>query len=174
MRDQSVTHLSTKHAQWIYGLGLVLTLGISFQCLFFFFHKWQDVKVFGKGNPTKVVAVDCGIKNNVIRLLVKVSDSPPPEAKACSAEYCLCPLFIILASEYQESPLFLLPLIHKMTHKSLFKLRIQTTMILKNPKNQNPWKSDFYHLFVIILTYSFYPLSSKGRMRLSYGILAHA
>ncbi|EDL00247.1 mCG121563 [Mus musculus] len=31
----------------------------------------KDVKVFGKGNPTKVVAVDCGIKNNVIRLLVK-------------------------------------------------------------------------------------------------------
>ncbi|XP_045152739.1 carbamoyl-phosphate synthase [ammonia], mitochondrial [Echinops telfairi] len=31
----------------------------------------KDVRVFGKGNPTKVVAVDCGIKNNVIRLLVK-------------------------------------------------------------------------------------------------------
>ncbi|XP_060039910.1 carbamoyl-phosphate synthase [ammonia], mitochondrial-like [Erinaceus europaeus] len=31
----------------------------------------KEVKVFGKGNPTKVVAVDCGIKNNVIRLLVK-------------------------------------------------------------------------------------------------------
>ncbi|KAK1336607.1 hypothetical protein QTO34_002641 [Cnephaeus nilssonii] len=31
----------------------------------------KDVKVYGKGNPTKVVAVDCGIKNNVIRLLVK-------------------------------------------------------------------------------------------------------
>lgn len=30
--------------------------------------------MYGKGNPTKVVAVDCGIKNNVIRLLVKVSD----------------------------------------------------------------------------------------------------
>lgn len=39
------------------------------------FLKWQDVKVYGKGNPTKVVAVDCGIKNNVIRLLVKVSKS---------------------------------------------------------------------------------------------------
>ena len=38
------------------------------------FLKWQDVKVYGKGNPTKVVAVDCGIKNNVIRLLVKVSN----------------------------------------------------------------------------------------------------
>ncbi|KAI4544402.1 hypothetical protein MG293_004668 [Ovis ammon polii] len=31
----------------------------------------KDVKVYGKGNPMKVVAVDCGIKNNVIRLLVK-------------------------------------------------------------------------------------------------------
>ncbi|ELW72708.1 Carbamoyl-phosphate synthase [ammonia], mitochondrial [Tupaia chinensis] len=31
----------------------------------------KDIKVYGKGNPTKVVAVDCGIKNNVIRLLVK-------------------------------------------------------------------------------------------------------
>lgn len=30
--------------------------------------------MYGKGNPTKVVAVDCGIKNNVIRLLVKVSN----------------------------------------------------------------------------------------------------
>lgn len=29
--------------------------------------------MYGKGNRTKVVAVDCGIKNNVIRLLVKVS-----------------------------------------------------------------------------------------------------
>nr|XP_020746854.1 carbamoyl-phosphate synthase [ammonia], mitochondrial-like [Odocoileus virginianus texanus] len=34
----------------------------------------KDVKVYGKGNPVKVVAVDCGIKNNVIRLLVKVSN----------------------------------------------------------------------------------------------------
>lgn len=32
----------------------------------------QEVKVFGKGNPVKVVAVDCGIKHNIIRLLVKV------------------------------------------------------------------------------------------------------
>ncbi|KAF4014153.1 hypothetical protein G4228_005239 [Cervus hanglu yarkandensis] len=31
----------------------------------------KAVKVYGKGNPVKVVAVDCGIKNNVIRLLVK-------------------------------------------------------------------------------------------------------
>lgn len=80
--------------------------------------------MFGKGNPTKVVAVDCGIKNNVIRLLVKVSDWPPPEATVCRAENCLCPLFRRLASECQESPLFLLPLIHKMTHMSLYKLRI--------------------------------------------------
>uniref|UniRef100_A0A4W4GPP6 Carbamoyl-phosphate synthase [ammonia], mitochondrial n=1 Tax=Electrophorus electricus TaxID=8005 RepID=A0A4W4GPP6_ELEEL len=29
------------------------------------------VIVFGKGNPIKVVAVDCGIKHNIIRLLVK-------------------------------------------------------------------------------------------------------
>lgn len=31
----------------------------------------KEVKVFGKGNPVKVVAVDCGIKHNIIRLLVK-------------------------------------------------------------------------------------------------------
>lgn len=49
---------------------LLLRAGSS---LSLWFLKWQDVKVFGKGNPTKVVAVDCGIKNNVIRLLVKVS-----------------------------------------------------------------------------------------------------
>ena len=30
--------------------------------------------MYGKGNPMKVVAVDCGIKNSVIRLLVKVSN----------------------------------------------------------------------------------------------------
>lgn len=28
--------------------------------------------MFGKGNPIRIVAVDCGLKNNVIRLLVKV------------------------------------------------------------------------------------------------------
>ncbi|KAL6052414.1 hypothetical protein STEG23_015801, partial [Scotinomys teguina] len=39
----------------------------------------KDVKVFGKGNPTKVVAVDCGIKNNVIRLLVKILESDRKE-----------------------------------------------------------------------------------------------
>lgn len=31
----------------------------------------KDVKVYGKGNFIKVVVVDCGIKNNVICLLVK-------------------------------------------------------------------------------------------------------
>ncbi|CAM4601355.1 unnamed protein product [Leuciscus chuanchicus] len=31
----------------------------------------KDIQVFGKGNPIKVVAVDCGIKHNIIRLLVK-------------------------------------------------------------------------------------------------------
>ncbi|TKS67375.1 Carbamoyl-phosphate synthase [ammonia], mitochondrial [Collichthys lucidus] len=31
----------------------------------------KETKVFGKGNPIKVVAVDCGIKHNIIRLLVK-------------------------------------------------------------------------------------------------------
>ena len=31
----------------------------------------KDVKVFGKGNPLKVIAVDCGIKYNIIRMLVE-------------------------------------------------------------------------------------------------------
>ncbi|XP_061547499.1 carbamoyl-phosphate synthase [ammonia], mitochondrial [Phycodurus eques] len=31
----------------------------------------KESKVFGRGNPVKVVAVDCGIKHNIIRLLVK-------------------------------------------------------------------------------------------------------
>ncbi|XP_061579722.1 carbamoyl-phosphate synthase [ammonia], mitochondrial isoform X2 [Cololabis saira] len=31
----------------------------------------KEIRVFGKGNPFKVVAVDCGIKHNIIRLLVK-------------------------------------------------------------------------------------------------------
>ncbi|XP_028847155.1 carbamoyl-phosphate synthase [ammonia], mitochondrial isoform X1 [Denticeps clupeoides] len=31
----------------------------------------KEIKIFGKGNPIKVVAVDCGIKHNIIRLLVK-------------------------------------------------------------------------------------------------------
>ncbi|XP_026768709.3 carbamoyl-phosphate synthase [ammonia], mitochondrial [Pangasianodon hypophthalmus] len=31
----------------------------------------KEVRVYGKGNPIKVVAVDCGIKHNIIRLLVK-------------------------------------------------------------------------------------------------------
>ncbi|NXB51836.1 CPSM synthase, partial [Leucopsar rothschildi] len=32
----------------------------------------KEVKVYGRGNPIKVVAVDCGLKHNIIRLLVKV------------------------------------------------------------------------------------------------------
>ncbi|MGH0144066.1 UNVERIFIED_CONTAM: hypothetical protein FKN15_044675 [Acipenser sinensis] len=39
----------------------------------------KEVKVFGKGNPVKVVAVDCGIKHNIIRLLVKVLESDRTE-----------------------------------------------------------------------------------------------
>uniref|UniRef100_H3AH65 Carbamoyl-phosphate synthase [ammonia], mitochondrial n=2 Tax=Latimeria chalumnae TaxID=7897 RepID=H3AH65_LATCH len=31
----------------------------------------KEIKVFGKGNPIKIVSVDCGIKHNIIRLLVK-------------------------------------------------------------------------------------------------------
>ncbi|XP_066478149.1 carbamoyl-phosphate synthase [ammonia], mitochondrial [Tiliqua scincoides] len=31
----------------------------------------KEVKVFGKGNPIKIIAVDCGLKHNTIRLLVK-------------------------------------------------------------------------------------------------------
>ncbi|KAG5283428.1 hypothetical protein AALO_G00041970 [Alosa alosa] len=31
----------------------------------------KEAQIFGKGNPIKVVAVDCGIKHNIIRLLVK-------------------------------------------------------------------------------------------------------
>ncbi|TWW80671.1 carbamoyl-phosphate synthase [ammonia], mitochondrial isoform X1 [Takifugu flavidus] len=31
----------------------------------------KEIKIFGKGNPIKVVAVDCGIKHNIIRLLAK-------------------------------------------------------------------------------------------------------
>uniref|UniRef100_A0A8D0E6U4 Carbamoyl phosphate synthase arginine-specific large chain n=1 Tax=Salvator merianae TaxID=96440 RepID=A0A8D0E6U4_SALMN len=31
----------------------------------------KEVKVYGKGNPIKIVAVDCGLKHNAIRLLVK-------------------------------------------------------------------------------------------------------
>ena len=32
----------------------------------------QTVQVFGKGNPHKVIAIDCGVKQNIIRNLVKV------------------------------------------------------------------------------------------------------
>ncbi|XP_069839314.1 carbamoyl-phosphate synthase [ammonia], mitochondrial [Dendropsophus ebraccatus] len=31
----------------------------------------KAVKVYGKGNPVKIVAVDCGVKHNIIRQLVK-------------------------------------------------------------------------------------------------------
>ncbi|XP_054236975.1 carbamoyl-phosphate synthase [ammonia], mitochondrial isoform X2 [Indicator indicator] len=31
----------------------------------------KEVKVYGRGNPVKVVAVDCGLKHNVVRLLLK-------------------------------------------------------------------------------------------------------
>jgi carbamoyl-phosphate synthase (ammonia) len=31
----------------------------------------KEVKVYGKGNPTKIIAVDCGMKFNIIRQLVK-------------------------------------------------------------------------------------------------------
>ncbi|KAJ0388694.1 hypothetical protein P43SY_011283 [Pythium insidiosum] len=31
----------------------------------------KEVRVFGKGNPLKILAVDCGIKYNIIRSLVK-------------------------------------------------------------------------------------------------------
>ncbi|NWX31535.1 CPSM synthase, partial [Notiomystis cincta] len=31
----------------------------------------KEVKIYGRGNPVKVVAVDCGLKQNIIRLLVK-------------------------------------------------------------------------------------------------------
>ncbi|XP_071418220.1 carbamoyl-phosphate synthase [ammonia], mitochondrial [Pithys albifrons albifrons] len=40
----------------------------------------KRVKVYGRGNPIKVVAVDCGLKHNIIRLLVKRG-----------AEVCLVP-----------------------------------------------------------------------------------
>ncbi len=34
--------------------------------------------MFGKGNRIKVVAVDCGIKHNIIRLLVEVRNCGLP------------------------------------------------------------------------------------------------
>lgn len=30
----------------------------------------KEVKVFGKGNPHKVMVIDCGIKHNMIRMLM--------------------------------------------------------------------------------------------------------
>ena len=41
-----------------------------------FFRRFsQDVKIFGKGNPHKILALDCGIKHNMIRNLIKVEKS---------------------------------------------------------------------------------------------------
>ncbi|XP_075036384.1 carbamoyl-phosphate synthase [ammonia], mitochondrial [Mixophyes fleayi] len=31
----------------------------------------KEIRVFGKGNPVRIVAVDCGVKHNIIRQLVK-------------------------------------------------------------------------------------------------------
>ena len=46
--------------------------------------------MFGKGNPIKVVAVDCGIKHNIIRLLVKVRmDAEEAGFCASSLDYTL-------------------------------------------------------------------------------------
>ena len=30
----------------------------------------KTVKIFGKGNPLKIIAIDCGMKSNIIRMLV--------------------------------------------------------------------------------------------------------
>ncbi|ETE64371.1 Carbamoyl-phosphate synthase [ammonia], mitochondrial, partial [Ophiophagus hannah] len=40
--------------------------------MFFFFLTYvKEVRIYGKGNPIKIVAVDCGVKHNAVRLLVK-------------------------------------------------------------------------------------------------------
>jgi carbamoyl-phosphate synthase (ammonia) len=31
----------------------------------------QGTKIYGKGNPVRVLAVDCGMKHNMIRMLVE-------------------------------------------------------------------------------------------------------
>lgn len=36
---------------------------------------FQEIKWYGKGNPIRIVAVDCGIKHNMIRSLVQVKRS---------------------------------------------------------------------------------------------------
>lgn len=42
--------------------------------MFFFFLTYvKEVRIYGKGNPIKIVAVDCGLKHNAVRLLVKVN-----------------------------------------------------------------------------------------------------
>lgn len=38
------------------------------------FYFIQDVKVYGKGNKYKIIALDCGIKQNMIRSLLMVLD----------------------------------------------------------------------------------------------------
>ena len=30
-----------------------------------------EVRVLGKGNPIKILSIDCGVKNNILRMLVK-------------------------------------------------------------------------------------------------------
>ena len=37
-----------------------------------YFVFFQKVKMYGVGNPYRVVAIDCGIKHNMIRHLVQV------------------------------------------------------------------------------------------------------
>ena len=41
-----------------------------FEMMYFVF--FQEVKMYGVGNPYRVVAIDCGIKHNMIRHLVQV------------------------------------------------------------------------------------------------------
>ncbi len=36
----------------------------------------QEVEMFGVGNPYRIVVIDCGIKHNMIRSLIKVSLLP--------------------------------------------------------------------------------------------------
>lgn len=85
VNSQSVTNLSAKHCQmclWFWSVAHSWDFP-----LILWFLKWQDVKVYGKGNPTKVVAVDCGIKNNVIRLLVKVSNLFISKVRVCHIDH---------------------------------------------------------------------------------------
>ncbi len=62
------------------------------------FFCFKDIQVFGKGNPIKVVAVDCGIKHNIIRLLVKVRNCGLPlERCGSNRQYFKTFHFYILA-----------------------------------------------------------------------------